>query len=157
MKSIVLGGALLLLGAVTANAAIPFNSSSVWEMDCVMEPKLSSKPNATFSVIWNRDQSIAHLVWPNGNGKGLREINGFTDTDQHSAHFYYSPATAKLTGQKTKEARYGGWLEGFGPSFFSVRSTGHAVLTNHDIIHGGMKAYSHEGRCTLTPKMMEMQ
>lgn len=82
-------------------------------------------------------------------------LAGFSDRSEHSVHFWYSPATAKFTGDETKNGRYGDWLEVFGPTMISIRSNGAIAMTTHDIIYGGMKAFSLEGVCEISGHSLE--
>ncbi|MBS0123072.1 hypothetical protein [Thetidibacter halocola] len=136
-----------------AVAAQDFNQAQVWHFDCAEEGQTASE--GRFSIVWNRDACLARLTWPNGNGKGLSIIHGFADGAQSSVHFWYSPATAKFTGGETAESRYGGWVEGFGPGFVSIRSSGEIAVTTHDIIYGGMRAFSSEGTCAIEAESLE--
>jgi hypothetical protein len=128
-----------------------FNEASVWKISCNSNAADLTRTGSLgcIAVLCNRDAGVATLLFADGNGKRLREIAGFADTSQHSAHFWYSPAIAKITGEATKSGRYRGWIEGFGPSFFSVRTSGEAVWTTHDIIFGGMQARSSEWTCDI--------
>lgn len=147
--------------ALGAAAARNFNESPAWRFECRLDavsrgdswciaPTEGSSCSTAVTITWHRDRGVATLIWGNGDGKGLREVQGFSDGNgQHTVHFWYSPATAKYTAPETAASRYGGWVEGFGPGFVSLRITGEAAMTTHDIIYGGMKALTREGRCTV--------
>lgn len=148
--------ALSLFVAGTAHVtAEPFNNHQVWTFQCSLtalkrEGYFPANYETDLHIVWNRDANLARTVTPSGNAKGLGVMNGFIDTSQHIVHFWMSPATAKFTGEETKNGRYGGWLEAFGPTIISIRSGGNVAMTRHDIVHGGMKAYSHEGTCEIS-------
>lgn len=132
-----------------------FNENSTWEFSCTVKNvpghPATNSPNEQrqIKITWFRDAGHARILYPNGNGKGLREIPGFAETNQNSAHFWMSPATSKYTGEETKNSQYGGWIEAFGPTMVSLRSTGAIAITRHDIIYGGMKPFSETGHCVI--------
>jgi len=150
---------LLFYGTAHVNAE-PFNNHQVWTFQCNLTALKRDKyspqnKEIDLRIVWNRDANLARTVTPSGNAKGLGVMHGFTDTSQHIVHFWMSPATAKFTGEETRNGRYGGWMEGFGPTVISIRSHGNIAMTRHDIIHGGMKAYSHEGTCKISGHSLE--
>ncbi|WP_299769072.1 hypothetical protein [uncultured Pseudoteredinibacter sp.] len=135
--------------------AEPFNKSAMWEFECEVQefpPHPAGNPTKKISkmkITWFRDSGHAKLIYPNGNGKGLREIPGFSNAGQYTAHFWMSPATSKYTGDETRNSKYGGWIESFGPAMVSIRSSGEIAITRHDIIYGGMKPFSEVGNCKI--------
>lgn len=154
----------LLIAVFTAGSshlqAEPFNNHQIWTFECSLhaldrEGYFPRNGEIGLNIVWNRDANLARTVTPSGNSKGLGVMRGFTDASQHMVHFWMSPATAKFTGEDTKNGRYGGWVEAFGPTMISVRSQGHVAMTRHDITHGGMKAYSHEGICEISGRSLE--
>jgi hypothetical protein len=143
-----------------------FNEAPSWRFDCTVNalpgaagwcvnPTGESGCTEAATIIWNRDRGEARLPWPNGNGKGLLEIEGFADRQQGRAHFWYSPATSRQIFAEAKASNDGGGGEAFGPTFVSLRTTGEAAMTRHDIIYGGMKALSHAGECPVIPILAE--
>ncbi|WP_425074093.1 hypothetical protein [Sagittula sp. S175] len=143
----------LLAGVSPANTA-PFNDHQIWTFQCVLtnlkrEGHLPENETSALDIVWNRDANLARTVTPSGNDKGLTVMSGFAGTAKHSVHFLMSPATAKFTGESTKNGRYGGWIEGLGPTIISIPSDGSVAMTSHSIISGGMKAFSHEGTCRI--------
>ncbi|MCC2098524.1 MAG: hypothetical protein KDJ29_16630 [Hyphomicrobiales bacterium] len=150
---------LFVAGTAQVNAE-PFNNHQVWTFECRLtaldrEGYFPTDEDIALHILWNRDADLARTVTPSGNGKGLGVISGFTDSNQNTVHFWMSPATAKFTGEETKNGRYGGWIEGFGPTIISIRSQGHAAMTRHDIIYGEMKAFSSEGTCEISGHSLE--
>lgn len=142
--------------------AEPFNNHQIWTFECRLqalyrEGYFPKNSEIELHIEWNRDANLARTMTPSGNSKGLGVMRGFTDTSQHMVHFWMSPATAKFTGEETKNGRYGGWLEAFGPTMISIRSQGNVAMTRHDIIDGAMKAYSHEGTCEISGRSLEPQ
>lgn len=140
--------------------AEPFNNHQVWTFERRLqvldrEGCFPRNSEIGLNIEWNTDANLARTVTPTGNAKGLGVMRGFSDASQHMVHFWMSPATAKFTGEDTKNGRYGGWLEAFGPTMISIRSQGHIAMTRHDITHGGMKAYSHEGTCEISGRSLE--
>ena len=142
--------AIALLGSagVAGASPVPFNAAQVWEFDCVLDTDRDDA--AELRLVWNRDAGLARTLSERGNDKGLGLVPGFARTAQHAVHFWMSPATAKFTGAETRDGRYGDWIEGFGPTFISVRSNGEMVITSHDMTGGQATAVSTPGRCTLT-------
>ena len=136
-----------------------FNDFPTWEFECStlkIATKKRPKPDQElqkFKILWHRDEGRANVTWENGNGKGLREIPGFSENRQLSAHFWMSPYTSKYTGQETTDSSHGFWVESFGPTMYSIRFSGEIAVTNHDIIYGGMEAFSEHGTCTLKGRM----
>jgi hypothetical protein len=164
----------ILFLLIALNVAFPlraepvqtFNEAPSWRFDCAfnalsraagwcVNPTDESGCTQAATIIWNRDRAEARFLWPNGNGKGLREIEGFAGRQQGSAHFWFSPATSRQISPGAKASKFGGGVEAFGPTFVSVRITGEAAMTTHDIIYGGMKALSHEGECAVIPILAE--
>jgi hypothetical protein len=138
---------IVLLSAFTGRVlSASFSDNPIWKMDC---DTTDGTKQSKFVIMWYRDGGYATLLYENGNGKGLREIPGFSENEQFTAHFWMSPATTKITGKKTRESEHGFWLESFGPTLISVRTTGEIAVTNHDIIYGGMKAFTQIGKCKI--------
>ena len=152
----------LLFISHSVNAST-FDEMEVWTFNCVVKnvpghPASNAKnKKRKFEIYWNRVNGKAKYLNPNGNGKGIQEIPGFSETPQYTTHFWMSPATAKYTGEETRNSKYGFWLESFGPSMISVRSTGEISITGHDIIYGGMKAFSETGNCEITGENLPKQ
>ncbi len=126
--------------------AASFSDNPIWKLDCDTS---DGTKQSKFVIMWYRDAGYATLLYENGNGKGLREIPGFSENDQFTAHFWMSPATTKITGKTTRESEHGFWLESLGATLISVRTTGEIAVTNHDIIYGGMKAFTQTGKCKI--------
>ncbi|UYV36922.1 hypothetical protein N4R57_18390 [Rhodobacteraceae bacterium D3-12] len=148
-----------LFAGIAPAKAEPFNNHQIWNFACNLsnlkrDGYSPDKEELALDIVWNRDANLARSLTPSGNDKGLRVLNGFTDTTQNTVHFLMSPATAKFTGEDTKNGRYGGWVEAFGPTIISIRSDGSAAMTRHDIIYGGIKAFSHEGTCKISGKSL---
>ena len=155
--------AVSFLFAGTAHlSAEPFNNHQVWTFQCTLaalkrDGYVPRNNEISLQIVWNRDANLARTITPSGNAKGLRVMSGFTDRNQHMVNFVMWPAPAKFTGEETKNGRYGGWIEGLGPTIISIRSHGNIAMTRHDITHGGMKAYSHEGNCEIIGKSLEAE
>lgn len=146
--------------AFGAGGSRSFDDAPSWQFNCTLDalaradgwcvaPNAENACGMAATVTWHRDRGVATMIWQDGNGKELREVEGFSGTGQQAVHFWFSPATEKFTGSETAASRYGGWIEDFGPTFVSLRITGEAAMTTHDIVFGGMKALSREGRCTV--------
>jgi hypothetical protein len=144
---------VLFLAQINTTEAA-FKAHPIWQFDCSTKKEAEGKEGSEiiFQILWFRDAGHATVTWDNGNGKGLREIPGFADNEQYSAHFWMSPYTSKNTGKKVAEKGHGFWLESLGPTMFSVRHTGEIAVTNHDIIYGGMKAFTQLGTCKIKSK-----
>jgi hypothetical protein len=123
-----------------------FSYNPIWQLDCNTS---NGTQKSKFVIMWYRDAGYATMLYENGNGKGLREIPGFSENEQFTAHFWISPATTKITGKTTKESEHGFWVESLGPTLISVRKTGEIAVTNHDVIYGGMKAFTQTGKCEI--------
>ncbi|WP_278404699.1 hypothetical protein [Pseudoalteromonas ruthenica] len=138
---------IFLLYTFTVHAlSVSFSDNPVWKLDC---NTFNDTKESRFVITWYRDAGHATMLYENGNGKGLREIPGFSENEQFTAHFWMSPATTKITGKTTKESGHGFWVESLGPTLISVRKTGHIAVTNHDVIYGGMKAFTQTGMCKI--------
>ena len=144
---------VLFLAQINTSEAA-FKAHPIWQFDCSATKRIEGKEDSeiVFQILWHRDAGHATVTWESGNGKGLREIPGFAGNEQYTAHFWMSPYTSKNTGQKTAEKGHGFWLESLGPTMFSVRHTGEIAVTNHDIIYGGMKAFTQLGTCKIKGK-----
>lgn len=153
LSLIIILSIVLFLAQINISEAA-FKAHPIWQFDCSTTKEAEGEDGSEiiFQILWYRDAGHATVTWENGNGKGLREIPGFTDNEQYSAHFWMSPYTSKSTGQKTAEKGHGFWMESLGPTMFSVRHTGEIAITNHDIIYGGMKAFTQLGTCKIKSK-----
>ncbi len=92
----------LVAGISPANAE-RFNDHQIWTFTCSLtnlkrDGYSPENEELALDIVWNRDANLARSLTPSGNDKGLRVLNGFTDTAQNTVHFLMSPATAKFTG-----------------------------------------------------------
>jgi len=137
--------ALLIVGFATSGQAegIDFQTAARWQFSCTADEVTANHTvPKKVDFIWDRRAAAAELDGGNGVRKIMRQLN---NDARYSVSFWYGPETSwiKLTDQMMIDCCYTGVL--------SVRHSGHYALTTHDIKYGGMKAYSAEGTCKITP------
>jgi|GEM_PF-5746791 len=128
------------------SVAGPFPAVSTLSLDCLLDRSESEgwfpEPKR-IALVWDLDRAEARAPdQPAQATAPLVEIPGFAWRDglRFVAHFRLAdPAPETLSDPRLSTA------------LFSVRSDGDAVLTEHSVVYGGMRALTQSGRCTFAP------